>query len=97
MFKKGCKNTFFTELHQLTTDECLDVLRGIGLDHHCNTFLTNKVDGSLLEALMHPTLGHQMLTSLGVTDGPERHRLITELYRVKGQGYNSQKATSSSN
>lgn len=87
-------NIIFVGLHHLTTDDCLDVLRCIGLEHHCAMFQTNKVDGPLLEALIHPNLGQQIMSMLGVNDSSDRHRLITELYRVKTQGYSNTTSTS---
>ena len=77
----------FAELNQLTTGECLDVLRSIGLPQHCSMFESNQVDGPMLEALIHPHLGQQILLSLGVNDTSDHHQLVTELYRLKAHGY----------
>lgn len=88
----------FAGLNQLTTGECLDVLRSIGLPQHCSMFESNQVDGPMLEALIHPHLGQQIMLSLGVNDTSDRHRLVTELYRLKAHGYicNRHIATNSS-
>ena len=77
----------FAGLNQLTTGECLDVLRSIGLPQHSSMFESNQVDGPMLEALIHPHLGQQLMLSLGVNDTSDRHRLVTELYRLKAHGY----------
>lgn len=77
----------FAGLNQLTTGECLDVLRSIGLPQHCSMFESNQVDGPMLEALIHPHLGQQIMLSLGVNDTSDRHGLVTELYRLKAHRY----------
>lgn len=74
-------------LNQLTTEDCLDILRSIGLERHSSAFKNNKVDGPMLEALLHPHLDQQLMLSLGVNDPSEHHRLVTELFRLKAEGY----------
>ena len=83
----------FAELNQLTTDECLDVLRSIPLPQHCSIFESNQVDGPMMEALIHPQLGQQIMLSLGVYDTSDRRRLVTELYRLKAYVYKKPKST----
>lgn len=63
----------FAGLNQPTTGECLDVLRSIGLPQHCSMFESNQVDGPMLEALIHPHLGQQIMLSLGVNDTSDCH------------------------
>ena len=58
-------------------------------------FESNRVDGPMLEALIHPNLGEQIMVTLGVNDASDRHRLVTELYRLKAHGYNVNKYTNS--
>ena len=55
----------FAGLNQLTTGECLDALKSIGLPRHCSMFESNQIDGPMLEALIHPHLGQQLMLSLG--------------------------------
>jgi len=88
-------NVTLTGLHQLTTADCLNILRCIGLEHHCGMFKNNKVDGPMLEAMIHPNLGQQIMASLGVNDSSDQHRLVTEIFRLKTQGYYNNTNTTS--
>lgn len=74
-------------IQQLTQENVSRVLKKIGLECYCQSFLDNHVDGNLLEAIIHPTLGNGLMTSLGVIDENDRSLLVREIYKVKFQGY----------
>ncbi|XP_028408838.1 uncharacterized protein LOC114531434 [Dendronephthya gigantea] len=81
------KPTEKTAIQQLTEENVSRVLKKIGLERYCQCFLDNHVDGILLEAMIHHTLGNGLLASLGVIDENDRSLLVREIYKVKFQGY----------
>lgn len=69
-------------------EDCIKVLKNIGLEHHSQHFRVMQVDGPLLEATIHPHVGKQILMSLGIEDDMERNKLVNEVRRLKSGGYN---------
>lgn len=63
------------------------ILQKIGLHNYCQLFKDNKIDGSMLEAIIHPTLGEGLMKNLGIVDENDRTCLVKEIYKIKFQGY----------
>lgn len=75
------------EIQQLTQENVGRFLEKIGLERYCQTFHENKIDGHMLEAIIHPTLGEGLMKSLGITDERDRLFLVQGIYRIKFQGW----------
>lgn len=74
-------------IEQLTEGNVTSFLQKIGLQDYCQTFKDNKVDGHLLEAIIHPTLGDGLMKSLGIHEEGDRMCLVREIYKVKFEGF----------
>lgn len=83
---------FYTALHELDTADCVNVLQGLGLGKHIESFKSNQVTGVILESLTNPHFGKQIMIGLGLDNEDERHVLLTEIFRLKS-GYNKVSAT----
>ena len=64
-----------------------DFYKRIGLHNYCQIFKDNKIDGNMLEAIIHPTLGEGLMKNLGIVDENGRMCLVKEIYKIKFQGY----------
>ena len=73
------------DIQQLTQKNVGRFLAKIGLGRYCQTFRENKIDGYMLEAIIHPTLGEGLMKSLGITDERDRLLLVQGIYMIMFQ------------
>ena len=59
-------------IQHLTEDNVEAFLNKIGLHNYSKTFKDNKIDGNMLEAIIHPTLGEGLMKSLGIVEENDR-------------------------
>ena len=86
----------YSALNQLTTSDCQDIIKSVGLSKHIEAFSKEGVDGPMLEAFLNPQLGIEMMISVGITEEKDRMVLVREIYRIRARGYNCMSATSTS-
>ena len=60
------------DLRCFNLEDCLGFLNVLGLGHLKDSFESNKMDGGLLYALIHPQLGSVMLDSMGFSSSDQK-------------------------
>ena len=62
-------NVFFlSAIQDLTEDHVGAFLQKIGMQCYCKSFADNHIDGVMLEAMIHPTLGDGVMKNIGFTN-----------------------------
>ena len=74
-------------IQRLTVKNVERFLQKIGLHNYCQIFKDNKIDGSMLEAIIHLTLGEGLMKNLGIVDQNDHMCLFKEICKIKFQGY----------
>ena len=73
-------------MEHLTEDIVEAFVNKIGLHSYSKTFKDNKIDGNMLEAIIHPTRGEGLMKSLGIVEENDRMCLVREIFKIKFQG-----------
>ena len=55
-------------MNQMTTHDCINMLKSIGLSKYEEVFQEKYVDGPMLEAFIHPNFGRELMMSMGITN-----------------------------